>query len=198
MRLLSRNQPWQLPLLDFRECRCTKKFLGLLGGGVYNDGLAFAWVVPDGEPLSSLHRNPASESSGGNALLAVRLCESLQSLPTESRSYVYSPSRPKGTRLIHPLCGLRHLCAVALRQGCYKAILVDGESLGAVCHIIHLNPVRAGLVEASCLEQYADRCRFRCGPGSWKLRLRWRRLALGAAAHVVVFETGGLIQCIVL
>jgi len=58
--------------------------------------------------------------------------------------------------LIHPLCGLRHLCAVALRQGRYKAILVDGEALGAVCHYIHLNPVRAGLVEASCLEQYAD------------------------------------------
>jgi len=41
-------------------------------------------------------------------------------------------------------------------QGRYKAILVDGESSGAVCHYIHLNPVRAGLVEASCLEQYAD------------------------------------------
>jgi hypothetical protein len=25
-----------------------------------------------------------------------------------------------------------------------------------MCHYIHLNPVRAGLVEASCLEQYAD------------------------------------------
>lgn len=36
------------------------------------------------------------------------------------------------------------------------AILVDGEALGAVCHYIHFNPVRAGLAEASCLEQYVD------------------------------------------
>ena len=38
----------------------------------------------------------------------------------------------------------------------YKAILLDGDALGAVCHYIHLNPVRAGLVEASSLEQYKD------------------------------------------
>ena len=53
---------------------------------------------------------------------------------------------PPGTRLTHPLCGLRHLRAVALRQGRYKAILLDGDALGPVCHYIHLNPVRAGLV----------------------------------------------------
>ena len=41
-------------------------------------------------------------------------------------------------------------------QGRYKAILLDGDALGAVCHYIHLNPVRAGLVEASSLKQYED------------------------------------------
>jgi REP element-mobilizing transposase RayT len=41
-------------------------------------------------------------------------------------------------------------------QGRYKAILLDGEALGAVCHYIHLNPVRAGLVTAGELQKYAD------------------------------------------
>lgn len=41
-------------------------------------------------------------------------------------------------------------------QGRYKALLLDGDALGAVCHYIHLNPVRAGLVEATALESYAD------------------------------------------
>ena len=29
-------------------------------------------------------------------------------------------------------------------QGRYKAILLDAEAIAAVCHYIHLNPVRAG------------------------------------------------------
>jgi len=41
-------------------------------------------------------------------------------------------------------------------QGRYKAILLDGDAMGAVCHYIHLNPVRAGLVEAAALQSYAD------------------------------------------
>ena len=41
-------------------------------------------------------------------------------------------------------------------QGRYKAILLDGDAIGPVCHYIHLNPVRAGLVEASALQSYAD------------------------------------------
>ena len=32
-------------------------------------------------------------------------------------------------------------------QGRYKALLIDGEALGAVCHYIHLNPIRAGLID---------------------------------------------------
>jgi len=39
-------------------------------------------------------------------------------------------------------------------QGRYKAILLDGEAVGAVCHYIHLNPVRAGLTGCSELEKY--------------------------------------------
>ena len=41
-------------------------------------------------------------------------------------------------------------------QGRYKAILLDGDALGPVCHYIHLNPVRAGLVEASKIEEYSE------------------------------------------
>jgi len=41
-------------------------------------------------------------------------------------------------------------------QGRYKAILLDTDALGAVCHYIHLNPVRAGLVEAGELQEYAE------------------------------------------
>ena len=41
-------------------------------------------------------------------------------------------------------------------QGRYQAILLDGDALGSVCHYIHLNPVRAGLVEVDALEQYKD------------------------------------------
>jgi REP element-mobilizing transposase RayT len=36
-------------------------------------------------------------------------------------------------------------------QGRYKALVVDPETVGAVCHYIHLNPVRAGLVKAEAL-----------------------------------------------
>lgn len=42
-----------------------------------------------------------------------------------------------------------------LFQGRYKALLVEeGEPLAQVCHYIHLNPVRAGLVEAAKLRDY--------------------------------------------
>ena len=39
-------------------------------------------------------------------------------------------------------------------QGRYKSILLDSDGIGPVAHYIHLNPVRAGLVEAKCLETY--------------------------------------------
>lgn len=42
-----------------------------------------------------------------------------------------------------------------LFQGRYKALLVEpGEALGQVCHYIHLNPVRAGLIEVARLQEY--------------------------------------------
>ena len=41
-------------------------------------------------------------------------------------------------------------------QGRYKAILLDGDAVGSVCHYIHLNPVRAGLIGVSALEGYQD------------------------------------------
>jgi len=39
-------------------------------------------------------------------------------------------------------------------QGRYKALLLDGEAVGAVCHYIHLNPVRAGLLSCGELQSY--------------------------------------------
>jgi putative transposase len=42
-----------------------------------------------------------------------------------------------------------------LFQGRYKALLVeDGDALGQVCHYIHLNPVRAGIVPISELGRF--------------------------------------------
>jgi REP element-mobilizing transposase RayT len=42
-----------------------------------------------------------------------------------------------------------------LFQGRYKALIVqDGEWLGNLCHYIHLNPVRAGLVDVKGLRDY--------------------------------------------
>jgi REP element-mobilizing transposase RayT len=42
-----------------------------------------------------------------------------------------------------------------LFQGRYKALLVEeGAALGQVCHYIHLNPVRAGIVPAERLGEY--------------------------------------------
>lgn len=44
-------------------------------------------------------------------------------------------------------------------QGRYKAILLDGDAVGAVCHYIDLNPVRAGLAGCSEMERY-ESCSF--------------------------------------
>ena len=54
-------------------------------------------------------------------------------------------------------------------QGRYKALLFDGDALGAVCHYIHLNPVRAGLIDVKKLEVFADSS-FR---QLWYPRTRW-------------------------
>jgi len=44
-------------------------------------------------------------------------------------------------------------------QGRYKAILLDGDAVGSVCHYIHLNPVRAKLVDCAKLQEY-EPCSF--------------------------------------
>lgn len=41
-----------------------------------------------------------------------------------------------------------------LFQGRYKALLVAPEAVGAVCHYIHLNPVRAGLLSPGALPRW--------------------------------------------
>jgi len=42
-----------------------------------------------------------------------------------------------------------------LFQGRYKSLIVErGEALGQVCHYIHLNPVRAGVVSVGRLQEY--------------------------------------------
>ncbi len=41
-------------------------------------------------------------------------------------------------------------------QGRYKAILLDGDAVSSVSHYIHLNPVRAGVLRAEQLQNYAD------------------------------------------
>jgi putative transposase len=42
-----------------------------------------------------------------------------------------------------------------LFQGRYKALLVEeGEALGLLCHYLHLNPVRAGIVPVARLDDY--------------------------------------------
>lgn len=54
-------------------------------------------------------------------------------------------------------------------QGRYKAILLDKSALGPVCHYIHLNPVRAGIVECQELQKYRASSFYRL----WNPRKRW-------------------------
>jgi putative transposase len=65
-----------------------------------------------------------------------------------------------------------------LFQGRYKALLVEGGgALGAVCHYIHLNPVRAGLVAVERLRSF----RYSSYWYLWEKRQRPGFLALAAA-----------------
>ena len=69
-------------------------------------------------------------------------------------------------------------------QGRYKAILLDGDALGPVCHYIHINPVRAGLVAASELEKYPASSFHQL----WYPSKRWPTLESSTALS----EAGGL------
>ena len=67
-------------------------------------------------------------------------------------------------------------------QGRYRAIVLDGDSVGPVCHYIHLNPVRAGIVQVEGLQRYSD-CSF---AGLWYPSRRRRHESYEAA-----LESGG-------
>ena len=54
-------------------------------------------------------------------------------------------------------------------QGRYKAIILDKETVGPVCHYIHLNPVRAGLIAIEQLQDYRDSSFHQL----WNSRQRW-------------------------
>lgn len=69
-------------------------------------------------------------------------------------------------------------------QGRYKAILLEGDAVGPVCHYMHLNPVRAGLVEAGSLERYAGGSFYQL----WYPRKRWSFQDCGAGLE----SAGGL------
>jgi len=55
-------------------------------------------------------------------------------------------------------------------QGRYKAILLDADAVGPVCHYIHLNPVRAGMVDCGRLHRYP----YSSFHQLWHPRRRWR------------------------
>lgn len=75
--------------------------------------------------------------------------------------------------------------AILFFQGRYKALLVEeGEALGQVCHYLHLNPVRAGIVPVERLREYRH-------SSYWYL---WARKARPAflRAETALSEAGGL------
>ena len=72
-----------------------------------------------------------------------------------------------------------------LFQGRYKALLVEaGEALGAVCHYIHLNPVRAGIVPVARLGEFR--------PSSYWYLVRDRRRPNFLRVDTALAEAGGL------
>ena len=72
-----------------------------------------------------------------------------------------------------------------LFQGRYKSLLVEeGAPLGQVCHYIHLNPVRAGVVAAATLGTY------RYSSYWWLSRPKQRRAFMQFSASL--HEAGGL------
>lgn len=75
-------------------------------------------------------------------------------------------------------------------QGRYKAILLDGGAMGAVCHYIHLNPVRAGILPCEELEKYEHSSFHHL----WHAGKRWRfcnySTGLDAAGHLEDCEEG--------
>ncbi|MDQ8209440.1 transposase [Coraliomargarita sp. SDUM461003] len=54
-------------------------------------------------------------------------------------------------------------------QGRYQAILLDADAIGPVAHYIHLNPVRAGLVDVADLQKYEASSFSQL----WHMKKRW-------------------------
>ena len=74
-----------------------------------------------------------------------------------------------------------------LFQGRYKALVVErGTALGQVCHYIHLNPVRAGVVEVRRLSEY------RFSSYAWLDRRKKRPGCL--CVETALVEAGGLVD----
>ncbi|HVU33809.1 MAG TPA: transposase [Opitutaceae bacterium] len=72
-----------------------------------------------------------------------------------------------------------------LFQGRYKALLVEkGEALGQVCHYIHLNPVRAGVVPVAELRAYRS--------GSYRLLVQPKERPSFLRVAAFLAEAGGL------
>lgn len=69
-------------------------------------------------------------------------------------------------------------------QGRYKAILLDADAVGPVCHYIYLNPVRANLVKASELQNYSASGFYQL----WNPSKRWSFFD----ASTALAEAGGL------
>jgi REP element-mobilizing transposase RayT len=69
-------------------------------------------------------------------------------------------------------------------QGRYKALLLDGDAVGPVCHYIHLNPARAGIVEPGALQAYEDSSFHQL----WHPRRRWAFVDYGSCLE----SAGGL------
>jgi REP element-mobilizing transposase RayT len=71
-------------------------------------------------------------------------------------------------------------------QGRYQAILLDSAVVGSVCHYIHLNPVRAGLIAAGELQSYVDSSFHQ----TWYPSKRWSFLDVSTALS----EAGDLLD----
>lgn len=64
-------------------------------------------------------------------------------------------------------------------QGRYKAIVLEEEAAGRVCHYIHLNPVRAGLIGIERLQDYRDSSFHQL----WNPSQRWSFAEYGTCLH---------------
>lgn len=111
----------------FKEEDAGKSFLNCLGEACGASGwVLHAWCLMDN------HYHLVIETPAGNLVNGMRWLQS-------TFSNRFNRFRGEHGRVF---------------EGRYKAIILDEDSLGAVCHYVHLNPVRAGLVSVENLEGY--------------------------------------------